>query len=65
MNRIEHAAAAEHLARLLAHDEVDVALPQLHLGIRDAVPLLRQRPQRLREQLELSDVDRQLAGLAS
>ena len=60
----EHAAAPKHLARLLAHDEVDVALPQLHLGVGDAVPLLRQRPQRLREQLELRDVHRQLTGLA-
>ena len=59
----QHAAAAEHLARLLAHDQVDIALPQLHLGIRDAVPLFRQRPQRLRQQAQLGDVDRQLAGL--
>src|SRR5690606_29577260 len=59
----KRAALQEDLARLLAHDEVDVALPQLELLIRDAVPLLRQRPQRFHEQAQLAHVHRELAGL--
>ncbi len=59
----ELAATAKHLARLLAHDQVDVALAQLRFRVRDAVPLLGQRPQRLRQQPDLGRVERQLAGL--
>jgi hypothetical protein len=51
----------EHAARVVVGDEVDVALPEPSVGVGEAVPLLRQRAQRLRQQLEALDVDRQLA----
>ena len=43
-------------------DQVDVALAVSLLLVGEAVELLRQRPQRLREQPERRDLDRQLAG---
>jgi hypothetical protein len=52
----------ERLAHLRVHHEVDVApaVPCLH--VLEAVPLLRQRPERLGEELEAADGDGQLAG---
>ena len=56
-------ALDEHVARLRVGDEVDVALPVALLLVGQAVELLRQRPQRLREQAHAVALDRQLAGL--
>ncbi len=52
----------ERLAHLRVHHEIDVApaVPCLH--VLEPVPLLRQRPERLGEELEAADGDRQLAG---
>jgi hypothetical protein len=50
-------AHPEARARLLAHDEVEVAPPELELGILEAVPLLRKGPQRLAEEGQLLDAD--------
>ncbi len=55
-------ARAEHLAALVADDQVDVALAVALLDIGQAVPLVRQRPQRLDQQPQLLDLDRELAG---
>jgi hypothetical protein len=41
------AATPEDLARLGARDQIDVAPPEPEFLIGNAVPLLRQRPQRL------------------
>ena len=53
----------EDAPRVVVRDEVDVALAVARVGVGEAVPLLGQRPQRLREQLERRDVDRELAEL--
>ena len=58
--RVEEAADEPHdlrpdlerPARLRRDDEVDVALPVLPLDVRQAVPLVGQRPQGLREEIE-------------
>ena len=47
----------------VVHDQVDVALAVARLGVGQPVPLVRQRPQRLRQQAQPLDLDRQLAGL--
>ena len=55
----------EHLARLRRHDQVDVALAVALLDVGEAMELVRQRPQRLHQQAQLVDLDRQLAGLGA
>src|SRR5262249_60089021 len=52
----------EDVARLGVHDEVDVALPIARLDVLQAVPLLGQGPERLGQEREALDGDRQLAG---
>ena len=46
---------------VVVHDEVDVALTESGVGVGEAVPLLGQRADRLREQGEPGDPDRELA----
>ena len=58
-------AGAEHAAALLVHDEIDVALAVARLGVGKAVPLVRQRPQRLHQQSHRLRAHRQLAGLGA
>ena len=53
----------EHAARLGVHDQVEIPLPHPDLGVADPARLVRQRPQRLRQQLSAGDPDRLLAGL--
>ena len=55
-------ADVERPAGLGVDDEVDVALAEAGVGVGQAVPLVGQRAQRLGEQLEAVDLDRQLAG---
>ena len=50
----------EHPARLLVGGEVEVALAVAGLDVGQAVPLLGQRPHRLREHLEVVHLERQL-----
>ena len=57
------AALAEGVADLRVHDEVEVALAVTDVDILQAVELLRQRAQRLREQVEVLDADRHLAAV--
>ena len=45
----------EDLARALGDDEVDVSLAIACLGVGETVPLLRQRPERAPEPLEVLD----------
>ena len=52
----------EHATRLGIHDQVDVALPEPRVDVGEAVPLVGQRPQRLRKQLERADLHRQLTA---
>ncbi len=65
----EGAEVADHLgarperpAALVADDQVHVALAVAGLGVRQPVPLVRQRPQRLRQEPGRLRLDRQLAG---
>ena len=51
------------LRALLVDDEIDVALAIARVDVGHAVPLVRQRPQRLRQHAQLFDAHRQLAGL--
>src|SRR3954454_13857890 len=53
----------EDAARVVVRDEVDVALAIPRIGIGQTVPLLRERPDRLGEQLERGDVHRELTEL--
>src|SRR5690606_28263516 len=53
-------APLENASTLRIDDEIHVPLAVAHLLIRQAVPLVGQRPQRLREQAQLVDADRQL-----
>src|SRR6266852_7670545 len=63
-DRVHDAAARlEHAARLLAHDEVHVALAVLLLLVRESVELPRQGPQRLYKQTQLRHFKGKLAGL--
>ena len=58
-----HARAhAERLARGVVDDQVDVALPIARLGVREAVPLVGQRTQRLHQQAHRFRAHRELAG---
>src|SRR6266513_4619030 len=57
------AARLEHAARLLAHDEVHVALAVPLLLVGEPVEFLRQRPERLHEQAQARRFYRELAGL--
>jgi hypothetical protein len=56
------AARDEARARRLVGDEVDVALAVLLLGVGEAVELVGQWPEALRQQPQPRDLDRQLAG---
>jgi hypothetical protein len=56
-------ALDEHVARRRIGDQVDVALAVLLLGVGEAVELLGQRTQRLREQAHRVAPHRKLAGL--
>lgn len=56
-------ALAEGVADLRVHDEVEVALAVTDVDVLQAVELLRQRAQRLREQVEVLDADRHLAAV--
>ena len=55
----------EDLARFGCHDEIDIALAVTLLDIGQAMELVRQRPQRLGQQAQPFDLDRQLAGLGA
>ena len=59
--RDHRGADREDPPRGLVEDQVEVALAVAGLGVGDAVADVGQRPQALREQLELVDPDRQLA----
>jgi hypothetical protein len=54
------AAQPERRLRRLVHDQVHIPLPVALLDVLQPVPFLRQRPQRLREQLQPVRLDRQL-----
>ena len=56
---------AKHLAALLAHDQIDITPAVARLGVGKSVPLVRQRPQRLHQQLKRLDPHRQLSGLGA
>ena len=56
-------ALDEGVARLRVHDEVDVAVAVARLHVREPVELVRQRPQRLRQQPDRAHLDRELARL--
>ena len=58
---IDLRAGQEQLARLLVGDQVELALAVAHLGVRQAVVLLRRRAQRLGQQRPVVDLHRQLA----
>ena len=55
-------ALAEHVADLGVHDEVNVALAITNLAVGEAVELLRQRTQRLGEDLQRGDCQGKLAA---
>ena len=55
-------ARDEDLAGLLVGHQVELAVAQARLGVRQPVVLLRRRAQRLRQQLPVVDLDRQLAA---
>ena len=55
-------AGDKHAPRLGAGDQVDIALPVFLLLVGEAVEFFRQGPQRLRQQAQVGDLDRQLAG---
>ncbi len=57
------AARAEALAGVRIGDQVHIPLAVLHFLVSDAVPVARQRPQRLGQQAQFHDLDRELAGL--
>ena len=54
-------AGLEDRPRLLVGGQVEIALPVADLDVGEAVPLLRHGPQRLREERQLVDHQRQLA----
>ena len=56
-------ALDEDVAGSVAHDQVDVALAIAHIGVLQAVELLRQGSQRLGQQGQLFSMDRDLTGL--
>jgi hypothetical protein len=55
-------ALAEHLAALVAHDQVHVALAIALLDVGEAVPLVGQRPQRFHQQPHAFRLHRELTG---
>ena len=57
------AARLEHAPRIGVDDEIEVALPVADLDVGQAVPLLRQRQQALREEVQPRRPDRELVGL--
>ncbi len=57
--------SANVAARLLGDDEVDVALAIALLHVGQAVVLVRQTAQRLRQQADSVDLDREFAGLGA
>ena len=65
-DELDHCGAnAEHAARVIVHDEVEIALTIARFEIRQAMPLVRQRPQSLGQEAQLVDHDRQLALLGA
>ncbi len=58
------AARTEHVGHGRVRDQIDVALPVAQLDVRQAVPLLRERPHRLRDETQRARRDRELAALA-
>src|SRR5881296_3479308 len=58
-------ACHKNLAGFFVGNEVEIALPVAQLHIRKAVPLLRQREQRLRQEENLIHPDAQFVGLRS
>ena len=63
MAAIDREADLEDAARVVVGDEVDVALAEARVDVGEAVPLVGQRPQRLREQLERVHLHGELALL--
>ena len=62
-HRSDHLRAHhEDLARIRVHDQVDVALAVALLDVGQAVPLVRERAQRLGQQAQRVDLHRQFAG---
>ncbi len=60
----QHAVAGdEDVAALLVDDEVHVTLPVTRVDVGHAMPLVRQRPQRLDQHAQFFDAHRELAGL--
>ena len=55
----------EDPAGVVVGDEIDVAHPEPGVDVAEAVPLLGEGPQRLREQLERGDLHRQLAAFGA
>ena len=55
----------KHIARFRCHDQIDVTLAITLLDIGQPMPLVRQWPQRLREQTQLVAANRQLAGFGA
>ena len=58
-------ALAEHVADLGVHDEVNIALAITNLAVGEAVELLRQRTQRLGEDLQRGDCQGKLAAASA
>ena len=58
-------AGHEDIAARFVDNEVNIALPIARLGVGQAVPLVRQRPQRLHQQAQAVDAHRQLVGLGA
>src|SRR5687768_990443 len=56
-------AGLEYLATLFVDDEIDIPLSIARFSIRQPVPLVRQRPQRLGEHVQLLGTHRELTGL--
>ena len=63
-NRRDDAAAhLEDASRVRVDDQIEIALPIAGLDVLEAVPLLRQRQQALREELQRRRMDAELVGL--
>ena len=61
--RDDAAARLEDAARVGIDDEIEIALPVADLDVGQAVPLLRQRQQALRQEVQPRRPDRELVGL--
>jgi len=59
----DQSALQKRLARLLRGDQIEIPLAVANLDVRQAVPLFRERQQRLSQKLELGDPDGELVGL--